>query len=702
VESYLTTNVHFNYYRFSKQDQQLKEDFNLDISKYDVRSLLILIRCNYIANGAYSIPTRKLIEDFETIDRLKKTTSLEAVKKALPHVSEKYITSRCKDKNDIKRSGEVTKILLSLLYLLSYDHQAFTYSRSEGRTYNSFTSLNKVYRENEMPFQLVELDIKSANPQIIDKIFGFDGRWKGVYSNLMSALKISRDEAKIKFNSTLNNHRLTVAQAKEVYLKAGYDPKESLILSEATANQKSGSWFKLMANNEGDIMRSFANANFKDDKFIFLHDAIYYEPEFTTIPNAIELGIEFGRSIIEKENLILGLKIDTFKVVLSTPPTSEFVVKQYYEKSKVKQVFRSESFSWYSDNFLQLSATFNISAPVISKDGIYSNPSESVWLERVQKLYKISTYLNNGSPEHFKTCIEHLAKHIQFEKNYIYAILPTWNFDINDALEYVKNRNWVYNGSVSLSLKDFNSLYHAERRLFINKQNKNKLKVELIRLHGCVQNDRLYHIDKIKFYNSKRYEVGKLIDMIHDLIGIKRKPTIDEFNRNIQLMDNPYKESYIGCPISVSKPLKPPINQRYKKKIDIFIKSKDSILSKLENAVNNIEEIQNITQLFTNQNQEEMTPKEKKPEPISAENAFDYEIDYTSSVYANHNFKTAILEGKDFFVAFTRYVRISELMRGKRWANTKGLDDMRFEIENQARKLYDDHYESTLADSMSA
>jgi hypothetical protein len=252
-------------------------------------------------------------------------------------------------------------------------------------------------------------------------------------------------------------------------------------------------------------------------------------------------------------------------------------------------------------------------------------------------------------------------------------------------------------------LSEFNSCYHAERRLFINKQNKIKLKVELIRLHGCIENNRLYHIDKDKFYNAKRYEVGKLIDMIHDLIGIKRKPTIDEFNRNIQLMDNPYKESYIGCPISVSKPLKPPINQRYKKKIDIFNKEKPKILSSLSNAIENLENLQDISLLFTQpKQQEDMNFKYAPIKPISAQEAFDYEIDYTHSVYANHNFKTAILEGREFFVEFSRYTRISELMRGKLWCNSKGFEDMRFEIENQAIKLYEDHYESTLADSMSA
>jgi|GEM_PF-5947042 hypothetical protein len=703
VESYLTTNVHFNYYRFSKQDQQLKEDFNLDISKYDVRSLLILIRCNYIANGAYSIPTRRLIEDFETIDRLKKTTSLEAVKKALPHVSEKYITSRCKDKNDIKRSGEVTKILLSLLYLLSYDHQAFTYSRSEGRTYNSFTSLNKVYRENEMPFQLVELDIKSANPQIIDKIFGFDGRWKGVYSNLMSALKISRDEAKIKFNSTLNNHRLTVAQAKEVYLKAGYDPKESLILSEATANQKSGSWFKLMANNEGDIMRSFANANFKDDNFIYLHDAIYYEPEFTTISNAIELGISFGKSIIAKENLTLDLKLDTFKNVLSTPSTEQFIVKAYYGKSKVKQVLRTENFSWYSDNFLQLSATFDISKAVIN-DGIYRSPTENEFLERLMKLYKISTYLNNGNTDHFKTCIEHLGKTVIFNKAYIYAILPTWNFDINDALEYVKNRNWVYTGSSSLSLKDFSSLYHKERRQYVDKCNRTKLKQDLIRLTDAVENNQLYFIDKKKYHSAYTYEVGPLIDKIQELIGVKKRDAVKVFNTMSAFLRPHIKDKHMiaeRCEQNISKP---PVSRRLRKKIDIFNKEKPKILSSLNNAIENIDELHNIDQLFTPKHPTEMNQNHKYApiKPATLNEAFGEPIDYTHSVYSNHTARTAMLQGKQFYINYSRFCRISELMKGKLWVNTNNYDSQIMAMDGLSIMLYNENYESILADSMSA
>ena len=619
----------------------------------------------------------------------------------MPHVSEKYIQNRYKDKNDIKRSGEVTKILLSLLYLLSYDHDTYTYKKSEGRTYNAFTSLNKVYRIHEMPFQLVEFDIKSAVPQIIDKLFGFSN-WKNVYFNLMEAYEIERNEAKILFNSTLNNHRKTVAEATEIYINSGYKPKEADQLAAATANQSKGAWFRKVSNEEGDIMQSFIDANLKNSRYIRLHDALYVEPEFTRISNATELGIiEFGKSIIEKENLHLNLKIDTYATVLSTPSTEKYIVKAYYGKSKVEQVLRTENFSWYSDNFLQLSATFNISKPIISKDGTYRSPTEVEFIERLQKLYKISMYLNNGNDEHFKTCIEYLAQKIDLNKNYIYAVLPTWNFDINDALEYVKNRNWVYTGSVSLSLKDFNSLYHKERRQFINKCNRTKLKKDLIRLSDAVENNRLYHIDKNKYFSFRYYEIGKLIDMVHNLIEIKKGNTINEFNRNIQFIVKSYNKSNIAQQESVSKPLKPPINQRYKKKIDIFNKEKPKIISSLNNAIENIEELHNIDLLFTQPKiPNEMNHKYKKVEPISSHEAFSEPIDYTHSVYANETCRTAILKGKDFYVGYCTYVRISELMRNKLWENTNGFDNVKTLIQGQAIQLYNENYKNVYAESM--
>ena len=699
IESYLITNIEMPSYRYSKFDLELKETFDLDISKYQIRSILILIRCYQISKGNTSRATRELISNYTYIDENKKDKTLQEIKEALPNVSEKYVNSRYKDPQKINKSYLYAQMINANLYVLSYNHKLFTYSESNGRVFNAFTSLNKIFRSNELAFGLTEIDVMSANAQFVDKIFKFD-RWKGVYSNLMQEYEISRDEAKIKYNSTLNNHYLSVAKAKEVYLNAGYSPDEANQLAEATANNGKGSFYKIMAQQEGLTMNAFIEANFRNDRQIRLHDGVWYDASFETVENAVELGIEFNSSIIEKENLTLDLKIDTYKTVLSTPPTEQFIVKAYYGKSKVRQVLRTTSFNWYSDTFLQLSATFNISKPIISKEGIYRSPTEVEFIERLQKLYKISMYLNNGNDEHFKTCIEYLAKKIDFNKNYIYAILPTWNFDINDALEYVKNRNWVYTGSSSLSLSDFNSLYHKERRQYIDKVNRTKLKQDLIRLQDAVESNQLYFIDKKKYHSAKRYEVGKLIDKVHDLIGVKKRDGIQSFNESVRILDTLYKESYIVCPKSVHDISKPPVSRRLQKKIDIFNKSKPTILLKLENAIHNIDELQDISLLFNQPNQEIMNHKYSKVEPISSHEAFSEPIDYEHSVYANHTARTAILQGKAFYIGYCTHVRISELMRNKLWENTNGFDSVKTLIQGQAIQLYNENYEDVYAESM--
>jgi hypothetical protein len=367
----------------------------------------------------------------------------------------------------------------------------------------------------------------------------------------------------------------------------------------------------------------------------------------------------------------------------------------------VEQVLRTENFSWYSDNFLQLSATFNISKPIISKDGTYRSVTENEFLERLQKLYKISMYLNNGNDEHFKTCIEHLASKIQFNKAYIYTVLQSWQFDINDGLNYLKSRNWTYHGGISLSLSDFNSLYHKERRQYINKVNRTKLKQDLIRLTDAVESNQLYFIDKKKYHSAKRYEVGKLIDKVHDLIGVKREDVIKAFNESVHKMDTPYDTEYIGCQTTVQKKSKPPVSRRLQKKVDIFNKSKTTILLKLYNAIENPDDLENIDQLFAEpKNQEDMNHKYSKVEPISSHEAFSEPIDYTHSVYANHTCRSALLQGKDFYVGYCTYVRISELMRNKLWENTNGFDNVKTLIQGQAIQLYNQNYENVYAESM--
>jgi hypothetical protein len=211
----------------------------------------------------------------------------------------------------------------------------------------------------------------------------------------------------------------------------------------------------------------------------------------------------------------------------------------------------------------------------------------------------------------------------------------------------------------------------------------------------------LVFIDKDKYHSAKRYEVGKLINMVQDLIGVKKRDSIDNLNHALTIMDIPYRETNIGCPESFKYNSNLPISRHLQKKAYLFIKARPTILSKLYNAIENLDELENINQLFAEpKHQEIMTPKEKKPEPISSHEAFSEPIDYTHSVYANHTARTAILQGKDFYIGYSRFFRIRELTRDKLWVNTKGYDDMKMAMDGLSIQLYNENYENVYAESM--
>jgi hypothetical protein len=166
-------------------------------------------------------------------------------------------------------------------------------------------------------------------------------------------------------------------------------------------------------------------------------------------------------------------------------------------------------------------------------------------------------------------------------------------------------------------------------------------------------------------------------------------------------MDTPYDTEYIGCQTTVQKKLKPPVSRRLQKKVDIFNKSKPIILLKLYNAIENPHDLENIDQLFAEpKNQEDMNHKYSKVEPISAHEAFSEPIDYEHSVYANHTARSALLQGKEFYIGYSRFFRIRELTRDKLWVNTKGYDDMKMAMDGLAIQLYNQNYENVYAESM--
>jgi hypothetical protein len=122
----------------------------------------------------------------------------------------------------------------------------------EFREYNPFTALSKSLR-GIIPIRYVEIDLSSANAQFVDILLGTDISDE-VYTNIMEHYGLTRNQAKWKYNPTLNNHRLSVPKAFEFYKNAGYPEEKAQRLARMTANTQKGSFFRIMTEYEQAVI----------------------------------------------------------------------------------------------------------------------------------------------------------------------------------------------------------------------------------------------------------------------------------------------------------------------------------------------------------------------------------------------------------------------------------------------------------------
>lgn len=138
------------------------------------------------------------------------------------------------------------------------------------REYNPITALPKTLR-GIIPICYLEIDLSSANAQFIDILLETNLA-KVVYTNLMKANNSTRNEAKTLFNATLNNYKLSVAEASKIYQKAGYPKAKALQLAKMTANTEKGGFFKKMTEYEQRLIDTYGSMIM--DKVFRFHDAL--------------------------------------------------------------------------------------------------------------------------------------------------------------------------------------------------------------------------------------------------------------------------------------------------------------------------------------------------------------------------------------------------------------------------------------------
>ncbi|SHL07010.1 hypothetical protein [Flavobacterium chilense] len=181
----------------------------------------------------------------------------------------------------------VKKMVHALLFLWSGGKNEVV-KEVKNREYHSITQLPSAFR-CIVPIKYLSVDLTSANPQIVDSILN-TGLAMDVYKNLMNKRNITRNEAKKMYNSCLNNHKLTLTKAYEIYLDAGYGEMKSKELSKLTAQVPKGSFYEVMTRNEKKLIDNYSSIlPIKNYRF---HDAIIMEYEDVlnyniTLPNYV-------------------------------------------------------------------------------------------------------------------------------------------------------------------------------------------------------------------------------------------------------------------------------------------------------------------------------------------------------------------------------------------------------------------------------
>lgn len=197
----------------------------------------------------------------------------------------------------------INKMVDIIGYLFTNGGVNYSVNEKKDRIYNPITSLPSGLR-HIVPIKFIEIDITGANPQIVDRILKTQ-IGLNVYENLMTKLSITRDEAKIRYNTFLNNHNAAIKTATKFYLSCGYPTDKAEQLASLTAQVSKGSFYEIMTQNEATII--FAYEQFLTDKNINsfrFHDAVIIQQTDAInvhLPTQMK-GYEFHLSYFNNDN----------------------------------------------------------------------------------------------------------------------------------------------------------------------------------------------------------------------------------------------------------------------------------------------------------------------------------------------------------------------------------------------------------------
>jgi hypothetical protein len=127
-------------------------------------------------------------------------------------------------------------------------------------------------------------------------------------------------------------------------------------------------------------------------------------------------------------------------------------------------------------------------------------------------------------------------------------------------------------------------------------------------------------IDKSKY--DRNGNTRHIIKKIDKLIGVKKASSINQFNEVVKKIAHPIRDSYIGSAKNfttereTAKKLN--ITRPFAKQVNHILNNRQHIISKLENALHNLETLQNVEALFNDPVKEVEALK-----PVTPQKAFE-------------------------------------------------------------------------------
>lgn len=294
-------------------------------------------------------------------------------------------------------------ILFLVCNELNLSTKHFNNSIVDNREYNPLPKTSRQLRPLT-PFTIVECDIKSAFPTFLDVETGASLK-DNIYNNLMLSKGITRNEAKVLFNTVCNSSAYkTKAETTAFFIECGYTQKQCTHLITLTHDPKRKfisfmTEYECLAIQVFTIKNNLQRGTRLHDALLFIDDKI--KPAILTVHPNCDFGYkELNRPII-KNSFSVGSKRLPYAFINSIPKGLNLISK--YESLKPKVKGTANGFKFYNSKYEYISAGFNTNDYNANSDTFNNNCVE---------MFSTLQYLNKQptKPLHVYLILQHIRE----------------------------------------------------------------------------------------------------------------------------------------------------------------------------------------------------------------------------------------------------------------------------------------------------